>query len=376
MLKRKHLALSMLLACTMVCTTSCKAVEEEAPSQSIQTARPFITTAMSTAVSETETTSQIETTVPEEEAETVVVIRETETTATKQEETTTTTVTTEKEETTTKEPFTNTETVTVSSKETAVTSSIETSATVTVKEEQKTTTETTTKQEETVTQDSSKNTDIPSTEKTLIQEETKRRVVLNVKNIQQLPELPAGCEITSTTIALNYLGFNCDKISLLDYMPIMKGPDKNNLWASPWDCFVGSPYLTYYGCYSPVIKTTIEAYFSENQIKDWEVIDLRNSTMEELYKQIDDGYPVIVWATISMSKSKVGNSWYLQDGSKFTWTSGEHCLVLIGYDLDKNTVILSDPYDSRGTVEYSTDVFEARYKELYEQALVVRSIEK
>lgn len=198
------------------------------------------------------------------------------------------------------------------------------------------------------------------------------RVVLNVENIQQLPELPAGCEITSTTIVLNHLGFNVDKMDLMDYMPMMKAKDANGRWESPWNVFVGSPEYNYYGCYSPVIKSTIENYFNSNNITGYEVVDMKDSLVYELYEEIDNGNPVIVWATIKMSRSKSGNSWILQDGSSYTWVAGEHCLVLIGYDLVQDTVILSDPYDSRGTVEYPRETFEKRYTELFNQALVVK----
>lgn len=201
------------------------------------------------------------------------------------------------------------------------------------------------------------------------------RVQLEVKNIQQLPELPSGCEITSTTIVLNYLGFDVDKLTLMKYMPMMKAPDENDRWDSPWNVFIGSPDATRFGAYSPVIKTTIESYFSENEIKDYKVIDLKGSSVTELYDQLDAGYPVIVWATIAMNPSAPGKQWTLQDGTTFTWLSPEHCLVLIGYDLENETLIFSDPFDERGTVEYPYETFEKRYIELFQQALVVRPIE-
>lgn len=202
------------------------------------------------------------------------------------------------------------------------------------------------------------------------------RVVLPVENIQQLPELPAGCEVTATTIVMNYEGIKVDKMTLMTYLPMMQAPDENGLWESPWNKFVGNPKYNYYGCYSPVIIETVESCLETNDIKGFEVVDLRDSSMEDLYAQIDEGHPVIVWATMSMVASRNGNSWYLQDGSKYTWRANEHCLVLIGYDTEKNTVILSDPYDKRGTVEYDADLFETRYTELYKQALVIKRTDK
>lgn len=204
----------------------------------------------------------------------------------------------------------------------------------------------------------------------------KTRVVLPVENIQQLPELPAGCEITATTIVMNYEGIKVDKMVLETYLPKMEYPDENGRWESPWNTFVGNPTTNRYGCYAPVIIETVEACLKNNKINSFEVVDISDSSMEELYAQIDAGHPVIVWATMSMVASKDGNSWYLQDGSKYTWRANEHCLALIGYDTENKTVILSDPYDKRGTVEYDANLFEKRYTELYKQALIIRRKEK
>lgn len=199
-----------------------------------------------------------------------------------------------------------------------------------------------------------------------------KRVVLDVINIQQLPELPAGCEITSTTIVLNYEGIEVDKMTLLDYLPRVGYPVEGERWDSPWEKFIGDPTSDRYGCYSPVIIKTVNAFFESNDITSYEVIDISGSSIKELYAQIDKGHPVIVWATAFMKKSWLGPSWELKDGSTFRWRVKEHCLVLIGYDTGADTVILSDPFDERGTVEYDASLFEKRYKELYEQALVIQ----
>lgn len=236
----------------------------------------------------------------------------------------------------------------------------------------KTVTETSVSKAETK-KETAKKTEKPANETST----NKTRVVLPVENIQQLPELPAGCEVTATTIVMNYEGIKVDKMVLATYLPMMQYPDENGLWESPWNKFVGNPKLSYYGCYAPVIIETVESCLENNNIDSFEVVDISNSSMEELYAQIDDGHPVIVWATMFMKASYTGrSSWTIQDGTTFNWRSNEHCLVLIGYDTDKNTVILSDPYDSKGTVEYDADLFETRYNELYNQALIIRRKEK
>ena len=71
-----------------------------------------------------------------------------------------------------------------------------------------------------------------------------------------------------------------------------------------------------------------------------------------------------------MRESYKGESWVIEGtNTTFQWITREHCLVLIGYTEDE--VILSDPYDSRGTVRYSKELFEQRFKELGSQAIVL-----
>ena len=43
-----------------------------------------------------------------------------------------------------------------------------------------------------------------------------RQCILPVNTIYQKPELPNGCEITSATIVLNYLGFNVSRVTMAD----------------------------------------------------------------------------------------------------------------------------------------------------------------
>ncbi len=53
--------------------------------------------------------------------------------------------------------------------------------------------------------------------------------------IGQRPELPTGCEITATTMMLQFAGANVTKLSLAKEMPRSSNPNKG---------FVGSPYST------------------------------------------------------------------------------------------------------------------------------------
>lgn len=250
---------------------------------------------------------------------------------------------------------TETTATTLETKEDTVT----TSSTTTTAETTTTTTTTTQKQSTTTTKQTNIS-DYPS------------RVVLPVKNIQQLPELPAGCEITSATIALNYYGFNVTKMEMLKYLPMVEAPDKNGRWVTPSEAFVGNPKFSYYGCYSPVIKKAINNYWEAENITGYEVENISNIEFVNLYGEIEKGNPVIIWASMYMVNINTNlNSWTVQDGSTFRWTSNEHCLVLIGFDVKNDTVILSDPWDPRGTVEYPRATVQKVYEQMGKQSLVI-----
>ena len=230
-------------------------------------------------------------------------------------------------------------------------------------------TTTTTKKATTTT---TKKTTIPKKQE---KENEVRKLILPVKNIQQNPELPGGCEITSTTILLNYLGFNADKLDLArNYLPTNQYPDENGCWLTPWDAFIGSPEQGYYGCYAPVIEKTINNYFKKNNISGYEIIDLTGTDFSDLYQEIKNGNPVVIWLSQDMVDIDMNQiSWPIEGGT-FQWTRYEHCLVMIGYDLDKNTIFFSDPLDPRGTVEYPVERVRDVYSQVYKQALVVKVV--
>ena len=78
-------------------------------------------------------------------------------------------------------------------------------------------------------------------------------VELDVPFVNQNPELPTGCEITSLTSVLLYLGFNIDKETLArNYLPMSneagEGMFINYYFGSPWQ-------TSGMGCFAPAIVT-------------------------------------------------------------------------------------------------------------------------
>ena len=191
--------------------------------------------------------------------------------------------------------------------------------------------------------------------------ELKGDTQLDVKNIMQNPELPTGCEITSLTIVLNYLGYIVSKEEMVNYLD--KAPIGE---ANPWIKFIGSPFdPESYGCYTTCLEKAAVA-FKENNKAHYQVESHVGLIPEELYSEIDKGYPVIVWANMSMMTPRESTLWSF-DGHPFRWRANEHCLVLIGYD--KENVYMADPL--KGNVAYNKSLFELRYQEMYAQSLIL-----
>lgn len=188
---------------------------------------------------------------------------------------------------------------------------------------------------------------------------------LDVKNILQYPELPAGCEITALAIVLNYLGYDVSKVTLSDdYL------DKGEVGStSYYTAFVGDPKSRYgYGCYSPVILKSATKFLNDNgNLHTANYV--ANNSFDELLTAVSSGNPVIVWATGKMEEPYLSEEWIV-DGVKIRWIAKEHCLVLIGYDIERQTVTFADPM--YGLVTYKMDIFKLRYSQLFSQAIVIK----
>ncbi len=185
---------------------------------------------------------------------------------------------------------------------------------------------------------------------------------LNVVCILQSPELPTGCEVTSLAIVLNYYGYNIDKCDLSEYYL-----DKGLIGeTNPNDAFLGEPrYDDSYGCYAPVIVNCANYYLNG----DRNVINLTGTSFYDLLDYINNGVPVIVWATTNMVNSYYSTTWDLPDG-EFTWKANEHCLVITGYDYNSQLIFVADPV--AGNTEYDMNVFADRYEQMGCQAVIIR----
>lgn len=199
---------------------------------------------------------------------------------------------------------------------------------------------------------------------------TPRKLIRNVPAIHQFPQYPTGCESVAAVMALRYGG---NQISVEQFVEefLPKSRDfyvENGLHfgPSPYEYFIGNPKSSAsYGCMAPVIEKAIRACIDDSHSVD----NISGMALEDICDQyIDRDIPVILWATINMLETNPKNSWYLSDGTRFTWPGNEHCMLLVGYDDTK--YYFNDPYVGK-LVAYDKTVTEDRFAELGSQALVI-----
>ena len=204
------------------------------------------------------------------------------------------------------------------------------------------------------------------------------------KKISNVPligqsKLPTGCETCSATMLLNFYGYKISETTFADKYLVKKpfgysngsytGPDPNS-------AFVGTPYSSNsYGAYAPIMAKCMNKYLSD---KSYKAVEISGKSLEYLSgKYVAQGQPIMIWATINMLPSFKTTTWrvnYTDEnakyklGSYYTWTAGEHCLLLTGYD--KDYYYFNDPWTNART-RYSKSVVNSRYAELGKQAVIM-----
>ncbi len=191
-------------------------------------------------------------------------------------------------------------------------------------------------------------------------------VMLDVQNILQKPDLPAGPEITCLSIVLQYYKEYADKVMLAENYLTVAEPGT----ASPKVAYLGDPKVAEgsYGCYAPVIVEAANRYLEEKGIYRKKAVDVSGSTKDQLLKYVKSGTPVIVWGTTNLAATEVSAEWEI-DGELIRWMSKEHATVLMGYNNTRETVIVADPL--RGIVEFDMDRYFQRYTQQYSQAVII-----
>lgn len=180
---------------------------------------------------------------------------------------------------------------------------------------------------------------------------------------------PTGCEAASATMVLQYYKVNATIAKTVRNLP--KGSlyyQNGRLYGPHPDmAFIGNPSsYSGYGCYSNTIAATMNKMLPKNK----QAVSLKGKSLSTLEHYLDNGQPVLLWATMNMVPSYKTAGWYVSGtGQYYRWIAEEHCLVLTGYD--KDNYYFNDPYNSHGRVFWNKSLVAERYRELGKQAVVV-----
>ena len=190
-------------------------------------------------------------------------------------------------------------------------------------------------------------------------------VVEGFETVLQNPELPTGCEITALTQTINFYGFDIDKTTLCDmFMPI----DFDGYYTMN-QVYLGDPRATNgFGCNAPVIKKVADDYFAYLG-SDWYALDLTGISLQEVFYQIEQGYPVVVWSTIGQRETHATYQFTLGCGEDFYFNGYQHCLTIYGFDYSEGVVYVADPME--GNMKYDMARFERIYNEMGKQAVIL-----
>ena len=199
--------------------------------------------------------------------------------------------------------------------------------------------------------------------------------IIKVEYLNQ-KQYPTGCESVSTIMCLHYYGIQITVDEFIqNYLESGEITEKDGqLYApDPFEKFVGSPYSDYsFGCYEPVIEKALNKLIKEKNL-NYEVKNLNNVPMDEIIiNYIDKDIPVIYWATMHMKETIYNKSWIIPEtGKKYDWKGREHCLLLVGYDNEKDGYYFNDPLTDEVLIMYNKALVEKRHQEQYSNALAI-----
>lgn len=204
--------------------------------------------------------------------------------------------------------------------------------------------------------------------------------LIQVPAVDQYPQLPNGCEITSLTMLMDWAGHPVSKMTLAAEMP--KDPTKLVLttstnaqgqtvhhvqyWGSPNVGFVGDVYEAGegYGIYHKPLARFL------NQLLPGRAVDLTGSSFTTLLHHVAQGIPVEVWATTTLQPTSRWVTWQSPEGPVRA-TPLEHALLLVGYS--PGYVYLNNPLNGEAAEKAPIGPFIAAWKQLGRQAISLSS---
>ena len=201
-------------------------------------------------------------------------------------------------------------------------------------------------------------------------------IKLDVPIVNQLDDsnggraLGDGCEVASLAMLLQFAGVKVTKEELQDAMPTVPMVGEDGLHGNPNKAFVGNMAGAAgsqggYSVYHAPVAALAQDYLLNRSFK---VVDLSGQSFTVLLKELASGNPVWVITTTSMQPDLLEEVWETAEGTiRVNWML--HSVVVTGYN-DKS-VFINDPYGYAQNVPYDRADFEAAWKLMGSQAVVI-----
>ena len=208
-----------------------------------------------------------------------------------------------------------------------------------------------------------------------VQTKMPEQMELDVPLIAQNPELPNGCEATSLTMLLQYLGFDADKMDIAyDHMP--RGDviwrDGQAVAPDPETTYIGNPGdRSGYYILVPGLIDTAESYLKDQE-STLRAADVSGIDEEGLVELVARRVPVVVWVTKSYEDVAYDDDEWstVLDSETFHPYHNLHCVLIVGYDED--SFLINDPLEDKAQ-RVPRDTFMHGFSELGERAMIVSS---
>lgn len=203
--------------------------------------------------------------------------------------------------------------------------------------------------------------------------------LIHVVAIDQYPQLPNGCEVTSLAMLMAAVGHPMNKMTLAAEMP--KDPTRLVLtsttnaagqtvhhvqyWGNPNVGFVGSVYQAGegYGIYhGPMVKFL-------DRLLPGQAEDLTGSSFRTILKHVAAGVPVEVWTTTTFRPTADWVTWQSPEGPVKA-TPWEHAVLLVGYG--PGVLYVNNPLNGEAAERIPEAPFLRSWDQLGKQAITVR----
>ena len=158
----------------------------------------------------------------------------------------------------------------------------------------------------------------------------------DVEAMNQMNGMQAACESLALSSAINHFGYDLDNDDVVDDYLVYSDDFVTGYCGNPRRFYDGS------GIYPPGLVTTAWNFIDENDAKLYP-FDTTGLSMEDLYKFVDAGCPVLIWTTYDRNSPRI-EQYKEYEGVDYPWYDTEHCVCLFGYDLEDDEVKIADSW--------------------------------